>query len=185
MRIGKSEVSEECADKLMERWGIPKRYRAAGLPEGWDKPLALESYFIHGRVGCGKTWLACAMMKANTRSGNSVFTTVEDMLDSIRQSFGAKPQYDEDDEPVPTPLDRYRRCGLLVLDDIGRMDPTDWASKTIFSIINHRYSWLLPMYITSNHSLKELASILGDLATVSRVDHMCEVIHLTGNKRRG
>jgi DNA replication protein DnaC len=186
MLIGGKEVSDEYANIRMTKWGIPPRYRRAELPEDWLRPLALESYFIHGSIGSGKTWLACAMLKANTRATSAVFITAGGMLESIKESFNTGTQYDEDGEPIPTQIDRFRKCGLLVLDDLGRLYSTDWARASVYDIINYRYSWLLPMYITSNLSLKELATVLDDLATVSRISHMCEVITLpSGNKRHG
>jgi DNA replication protein DnaC len=80
-------------------------------------------------------------------------------------------------------LERYGKVGLLVLDDFGTQNTSDWAFTMLYMLINRRYDDMSPTIITSNYSLEELADKLEDDRITSRLYEMCDVIHNTKQYR--
>lgn len=106
---------------------------------------------IHGGYGCGKTHLAAAIANFAVNLGvPTLFITVPDLLDSLRISFGSEnTNYEER-------FDQIRQAGLLVLDDFGTQNATQWAQEKLFQIANFRYTNKLPTVFTTNVPLDEI-----------------------------
>ena len=102
-----------------------------------------------GGYGCGKTHLAASIANFAVQMGvPTLFLTVPDLLDTLRFS------YDSEDTTFEERFNEIRNASLLVLDDFGTQNATDWAQEKLFQIINYRYINRLPMVITSNLSLE-------------------------------
>lgn len=116
-----------------------------------------EGMLLMGNVGCGKTYLAASI--ANELAANDVavkFVVVPDFLDKLRYTFGDNSPVGELElmEPVKT-------APVLILDDLGAHNYTDWSIKTLFSIINYRVNYELPMVVTTNLSVEEIEELIG------------------------
>ncbi|MEE9508177.1 MAG: ATP-binding protein [Anaerolineales bacterium] len=112
----------------------------AKSPKGW--------LFVQGRFGCGKTHLAAAI--ANECVGNGIptlFLTVPDLLDSLRFTFNDREVSFEER------FNQIRQSPLLILDDFGTQNATEWAKEKLFQILNYRYVNNLPMVVTTNLAL--------------------------------
>ena len=109
---------------------------------------------LHGGVGVGKTHLAAAIANAyasrNTQT-SVYFRVVPDLLDQLRATFDPETgvAYDERFQQI-------RNANLLILDDLGTENSTQWASEKLFQLINHRYNEQLPTVITSNAKLERI-----------------------------
>ena len=187
--------------QLMANAKIPRRYQWADLL--LDFPSIAEnfdpdaSYFIHGPVGGGKTYLMCAMVKAVILSRwyrrEVVFVTARNMLASIQRGFSSvRADYvkylDDEDDLVGLAMadcleTHYAEAELLALDDLGTEHVTDWAEGTLREILNHRYNELLPTYITSTHSLETLAE-KSSQQLASRIEGEYHIIKVCGTDRR-
>ncbi|MEN8241290.1 MAG: ATP-binding protein [Chloroflexota bacterium] len=125
--------------------------------------------FLHGKYGCGKTHLAAAIANISVEKGTqTLFITVPDLLDTLRFSYSsAETSFEERFEEI-------RRSPLLILDDFGTQNATDWAQEKLFQIINFRYINKLPMVVTTNLDLDEIEgrirSRLEDPELVTRVN---------------
>jgi DNA replication protein DnaC len=132
--------------------------------QGW---LLLE-----GMYGCGKTHLAAAVGNWRLGKGDMVlFITTPDLLDHLRSSYApnADSGYDET-------FNRVRDAGLLILDDLGVENPSEWAKEKLFQLLNHRYSHHKPTVITTNRDLDSLdPRIRSRLLDVNQVHH--QIIH--------
>lgn len=130
--------------------------------------------FLSGPVGSGKTFLAMCISNSLVAQGQKVvFVVVPDLLDELRST------YDRTD-PGISEIDLLDLCGnaeVLVLDDLGAHNYTEWTKNKIYSILNHRLNLLLPTVITSNLDLDELEHYLGQ-RTTSRIIEMCLVYRL-------
>jgi DNA replication protein DnaC len=80
----------------------------------------------------------------------TLFLTVPDLLDTLRFA------YDAEDTTFEQRFDEIRSAALLVLDDFGTQNATEWAQEKLFQIINYRYINHLPVVITTNLSLDQI-----------------------------
>lgn len=116
----------------------------AERPDGW--------LLLTGGYGCGKTHLAAAVGNARLDWGDYVlFVTAPDLLDHLRSTFGPNSEVAYDQM-----FDRIRGAQLLILDDLGAENPSQWAQEKLFQLLNHRYSYRLPTVITTNVEIDAL-----------------------------
>ncbi len=132
-----------------------------------------DGIVLTGPVGSGKTFLACAMANTLLENGQEVlFVVVPDLLDQIRATYDNNHGYTEQDL-----METARGVGVLVLDDLGAHNYTDWARNKLYSIINYRLNNRFPTIITTNLAPAELEEYLGE-RTTSRIIQMCKVYRL-------
>ncbi len=147
--------------------------------------------FITGPKGTGKTHLAAAIANQLMQSGTGVICmTMIDLLDRIKETFAQRRQWEASEGDV---LNTYKEVPLLIIDDMGKEPPTEWAVSKIYAIINARYEAYLPTIVTTNYTDSELVRRLtpkdtGDAttadATIDRLREMCAAIVTTGNSWR-
>ncbi len=112
---------------------------------------------LEGAVGCGKTFLAAAIANELLRFKKDVrFLVVPDFLDEIRYTYSERSAYREQDL-----MERVKRVEILILDDFGAHNYTDWTVKTLFAVLNYRINQDLPIIVTTNLSDAERGEILG------------------------
>ncbi len=115
----------------------------AKQPEKW--------LYLHGPTGVGKTHIAVAIAKVQSDRGRSVtFWSVPDLLDKLRHSYSTP-----NESTFYELFDAVRNCELLILDDFGAQQMTDWALERLYQIVSHRHDRLLPTVITSQYILWE------------------------------
>lgn len=106
---------------------------------------------LQGTYGCGKSHLAAAIGNERLSHGDLVlFITAPDLLDHLRGAFSPGA------EPYDRTFDRIRSADLLILDDLGVENPSEWAKEKLFQLLNHRYNERLPTVITTNTDLDML-----------------------------
>ncbi|EHQ90013.1 ATP-binding protein [Desulfosporosinus youngiae] len=158
------------------RDGAVKALRAARgfVDECLQNPYGLGIVFT-GPVGSGKTYLAACIANELMESDLKVlFIVVPDLLDELRATY--KSELNELDL-----LDTARTIPILILDDLGAHNYTDWTRNRLYSIINYRLNEQLPTVITSNLSLDEMEDYIG-LRTTSRIIQSSRIFRLTVQK---
>lgn len=107
---------------------------------------------LFGNYGCGKTHLAAAIANYRLqRDAQVLFSSVPDLLDHLRSTFGPNSEIGYDRR-----FDMVREVPLLILDDLGTENTTPWAREKLYQIINHRYNYRLPTVITSNREPEDI-----------------------------
>jgi DNA replication protein DnaC len=145
-----------------------KEYRAGtGLRRG---------LFLYGRPGAGKTHLAVAMLREivwSTRGAHALFLNVPEWLRSVRESF---------DDEAPPALKPYA-YDIIVLDDLGAEDWSDWARDQIYGIVNQREQHGLTLFVTSNVRRGDLFNRIGS-RMMSRLTRLTREVQIdTGDFR--
>jgi DNA replication protein DnaC len=155
-----------------------------------------QGIFLFGGAGTGKTYTLYCMIKElffensfpnnpgdGFENGDIRFCSfglkIEKMVDlslKIKNSF-------KDEKNIEDEVDYLCRCNYLFIDDFGAEKMTDFLFENIYKIIDRRYENGLPIYLSSNFSLKELAEKSGD-RIASRIAEMCEIINMSGQDKR-
>jgi DNA replication protein DnaC len=126
-----------------------------------------------GQAGAGKTYLAASIAnELVSRNKNVLFVVVPDLLDEMRAT------YDRKDVSEYDLLDSAKTIPVLILDDLGAHNYTDWTRNRIYSILNYRVNENLPTVVTTNLHHAEIAQHLGE-RTASRLFQMCRMFKLS------
>ena len=114
-----------------------------------------DGLYIEGTNGTGKTHLAAAIALQLIHEGVPVICkTSSDLLLDIKKSF------DGDGARESDVLDIYKKVDLLIIDDLGKEQCSDWSMSTLYSILNDRYEDMKPTIVTTNYSESGLIAAL-------------------------
>lgn len=145
----------------------------------------VESTYIWGDVGCGKTVKAVFMYLSELRNNfvdrkysKGMFVIIPELLLNIRSSFSTH------DTSEIEMIDRYSSIDLLVMDDLGMEKITEWSLQCMFLIINRRYENMKKTIFTSNLNLEQLANKLGEDRISTRIQQMCKIVKMPNINHR-
>ncbi len=107
--------------------------------------ITLGGLYIEGTFGTGKTHLAATIaLYLIEQERRVIFKTADDLFKDIKETF------DKDDGSEQKILARYKECDLLIIDDLGKEQATDWTTAQLYAILNDRYENQRPVIITTN-----------------------------------
>lgn len=120
-----------------------------------------KGLYLHGSFGCGKTYLIASLFNEMAKKGiSSIIIYYPDFLRRLKSSF--QTNYNEQ-------FDEIERTPLLLLDDIGAENCSNWSRDEVLGpILQYRMENHLPTFFTSNLTLSELEKNLS--ITSSGVD---------------
>lgn len=158
-------------ESILQLIGVGRRHLLCSFAayEGGSKVKAICQQFLDqltdlvlsGSSGTGKTHLAVAVLRELVRSGkadgeSARFIPVPELLAEIRSSYD-KTGEDHTEEAI---VSKYADIDYLVLDDLGAEKTTEWSISTLYLIIDRRHREMLPMIVTTNLSLDDVAVCL-------------------------
>ena len=118
---------------------------AKALVQGWSEQPAGWLTLIGG-TGVGKTHLAAAAAHVRMAAGDRVcFAVVPELLDALRASYR-----DDGEASFEAVFAWLKDVDLLVLDDLGAHQETEWASEKLYQLCASRYLRRAPTLITTN-----------------------------------
>jgi DNA replication protein DnaC len=193
------ELARKISD-LGPRWET-RRLDTYRVPPGDAHALFFASAFVndpaprgfwfYGDVGVGKTHLCAGTMIGCGEKGiPGTFKTAAGFLDAIKETYGRDGKIKKGEADIIAAL---ARVPLLVLDDLDKVDFTEWASQKFYQLINARYEQNVPLLATSNCTPADLALRWSDrgldkmiaVAIVDRLREMCQIVKVVGESYRG
>ena len=130
---------------------------------------------LSGPTGCGKTHLVAAAANYLQQHGiEALFLVVPEFLDRLRDSYRRENEGQSEAELIKQAYD----APVLILDDLGAHNFTEWVQNKLFTIINYRLNHELPCLITTNLNLQTMGSSIGN-RTVSRLMEDCYSLPLS------
>lgn len=175
---------------------MPPRFANALVPDfdGYEDLVAnKKSLLLTGSVGTGKTHKLLEILMADliqthhwsifgeyktaisTKNVLKRFYTVTDVLRQIKAEF---------DQPnAPVIIEQLINTPVLYLDDLGAEKASEWVKEQLYNVINERYNWLRPVVISTNLTVKEIATNYSD-RLASRLMEMCSIQKFAGEDRR-
>ena len=154
-----------------------------------ESPFDQRGLFLYGPPGTGKTMLAAwALIEMIQRGHLAVRRDYPVRWSTMAARFVRTPAWLDAQRPgqpsgsASEPREVHQ-AAVVVLDDLGVENPTEWARERIYTLIDDRYVRRLPTLVTSNLQLGEIAVRLGK-RTASRLAEMCAQVELSGPDRR-
>jgi len=133
-------------------------------------PAKVDSYFITGPVGTGKTRLAVAILRKWINGGraekamgrgdvrpmetSALFVSLPDLLEGIRASFSR--ERGDGRESEASLLWPVTHAQALILDDMGAEKKSEWSFSVVYTLIGGRYNSMRPTIVTSNMGIDEI-----------------------------
>lgn len=143
---------------------------------------------IEGTFGTGKTHLAVAIaLDVMSRNYSVICKTSIDLLADIKAAFDSEEKTEEEI------IEIYKTVDLLIIDDLGKEQVTEWSVSMLYSIINERYENMKPIIITTNYNeddlIRRLTPLKGDgntaSAIISRLREINSVLTMAWTDYRG
>ncbi len=144
--------------------------------------------YIEGTNGTGKTHLAAAIaiQLMSEQKVPCICKTAGDLLLDIKSTFDCG---NVNEREV---LQVYKDVALLIVDDLGKEQCTDWSISTLYAIFNDRYEKMLPTIITTNYNSDDLIRVLAPkgfdnykaVAIVSRLREVSKVLTMAWEDAR-
>ena len=161
-------------------WDVEPDYSAADEIDDTGRGL-----YIRGGNGTAKTLMAAAIAKAYAERGKAVrFASSVKLLADFKDTYGTSKSEAE-------VFDDLNGCDLLVIDDMGKENPTSWAATMLYAVIDGRYGSKRPVVVTTNYTEGALAARLAQAmdestarALMSRLFEMTREVVLDGPDRR-
>lgn len=181
----RARIPTKYAERTFADYEVTADNRDAVQKARWyisEKPQ--KGLYLFGGAGTGKTFLASLIAREFILNFNRVvFGDFPSLLGDLKATF--------DTGGTEDLLNRYIDCDLLVLDDIGAEQITDWSAGILYRLVNERYNADKPIIATSNYDLKRLERRLktnnDDFTStriISRLSEMCYQAFLGTKDRR-
>ncbi|MBM7555002.1 primosomal protein DnaI [Thalassobacillus pellis] len=188
-------MPKEILEASLDRVDLEEEKRSEAIErmvaylENIKDELPAKGLYFHGPFGVGKTYFLGAV--ANRLSEKNIASMIIYMPEFVREMKSSIK-----DDSLNSKIEAFKSVPVLMLDDIGAESQSAWfRDEVLGSILQYRMMERLPVFFTSNYSLKELQEVFttstrGDVELVKasriieRVRQVSEVVPLYGKNRR-
>lgn len=115
----------------------------------------IDSLYIYGDFGIGKTYISMAMANGFSKKMNKkiIFIYTSELVSKIKEGFN---NIEKNNQAINL-INEMKNVDVLFLDDIGAEYAAEWFyNEYILSILNDRLNSGKPTFFNSNFSLNEL-----------------------------
>lgn len=164
----------------------PERAKVFKQVQGYFNDAAKDfiigkNLILTGNFGTGKTLLMSIL--SNRLTGDYAFRVcyinAVDLINEIKDSFNTATKITTKDV-----LNRYISADFLFIDDIDKLNATDYVRELMYSIINARYESESPVVISSNNPIEVLDEQFFGEAVVSRLLEKSTLIQFKSKNAR-
>lgn len=168
------------AERMVQNCGIPKRFEGKGFdnfqPVNGKAASILRkvreyadvvssgehegrSLILLGNVGNGKTHLGCAILREVIRRSckPGKYLAFAELVRDVKASWRKESEFSEQDV-----YDGAARPELLVIDEVGLQNFTDFEQTVAYEVINARYLKEKPTVLITNLPADDLSPCLGE-----------------------
>lgn len=161
------------------RWDIlddrGDRTKAIEAAQAWSTAIKPRGLCLFGDTGAGKTRIAATATWARLQRFPVRWVSVPVLMAQVGAGFG--------DEGRAEAVATIAGSGPLVLDDLDKVNPSEWSKQQLFAAIDARIAADSPLLITTNLPPSQLGERFGQ-PIVSRIVGACDVVSLHGEDRR-
>src|SRR5947209_16047772 len=199
--------ADDARKKLLEAARIPRRYEGCSLSNyqpaanngsqlrafnyafrlAREYPSANRGLLFMGTCGVGKTHLSVAILREliEKKGVPCLFYEFGSLMKEIQNSYSPVSQTSE-----LTVLAPVMEAEVLVLDELGAAEPTDWVRDTMMQVINARYNDKKLTIFTTNYAdtrrtpAEETLEDRIGARLRSRLYEMCKTVMIEGEDFR-
>ena len=140
-----------------------------------NKPINI---FISGKTGNGKTYLSRFIGQNLLNSHKTViYITVNDLMNVVFKNMNS------DNKKDSVLLDYITDCDMLILDDLGKENVTDFSIRYIYNLIDNRLNNQKSTIVCSQHNFAEISDFY-DEGLTTRLCNYFYPIRLDGKDLR-
>lgn len=171
-----SNASLDDANETQERFYAVARQYVADFDSNLQKGSGM---LVIGHVGTGKTHLVCAIGNDLLKQGRTVlYCTVSEFCQLIKASWKSA---NEDEFDV---FQRFAVPDLLILDEIGVQNGTEWEEVQLTGLFDARSRECKPIIGLSNLSMEDVADVLGERSFDRLIGFGGKVLEMKGRSLR-
>jgi len=157
-------------------------HKCMSFAEKVGKGQPAENILICGPVGTGKTHICSAIANGVLQAGKAVvYLKSGVLLDLIRQAKYYKDKNEQNENNQF--MESLYRVPLLIVDDLGTENLTDFAQEQLLLLIDERINYRLPWVISTNLSLNEMDTHY-ELRLIDRIMGTSKVLRFSGESIR-
>lgn len=151
-----------------------KRYADKFIQVG----TAPAGMLLYGPVGTGKTFASACIANYLMQNGKTVL-----VMNLGLYLIKLKLDWDKAENEI---LTYVKDCDLLIIDDLGVENMSEFVLDKVFALIDTRYRAEKPLIITTNLTLRGEISIEKKFGVrvADRIEEMCYPVKVTGESKR-
>jgi len=188
-RVGRSCIPPRFADRTFANYRVSSaeqkqalnicRKYAENFPAHAQRGRSL---MLLGNVGTGKTHLAAAIGNHLVREFSlaALYVTAGSVIRHVKSSFDRDTSHNE-----VQAYQLFATPDLLILDEIGVQNATEFERTVMFELINSRYEAMKPTVVISNRGRDELATYMGDRVVDRLRENGGKLVLFTWESQRG
>lgn len=151
------------------------RKPAIEAARAWASESEAKGLCLFGGVGAGKTRCAATATWQRLKRAHVTWVSMPILIAQLGAAFS--------DAARREAIGVLTGTGALVLDDLDKIKPSEWAVTQVFAALDKRIQAGAPLLVTTNKTPTQLGEQFGE-PVMSRIVGYCRVLELPGRDMR-